>query len=112
MPDDKSKTKESRRGFLKLAGSIRLGNPPQDLHLVVDLLVFDEVEDVDGPLVDRLMELDLSRIASLDALHELLEIDGLGETTVKDILERLSQYHQLDAIKSKNGKPAHCVAID
>ena len=58
---------------------VGLGHPPQDLVLVVLLLVGDEVEDVLGDLVDRLDELGLARVASLDTRHELLEANVIGD---------------------------------
>ena len=55
--------------------AVWLGDTPQDLFVVVDLPVGDVVEDIACHLVDGLLELWLSRVAPLQALHELLEID-------------------------------------
>ena len=55
--------------------AVRLGDTPQDLRVVVDLLVGDVLEDIARHLVDGLLELCLSGITPLQALHELLEID-------------------------------------
>ena len=55
--------------------AVWLGDAPQDLSVVVDFLVGDVVEDIARHLVDGLLELCLSGITPLQALHELLEID-------------------------------------
>ena len=57
---------------------IGFGNPPQDLILVVFFFVGDEVKNVFRDFLDRLLKLWLSRIALLDAFHELLEVDVVG----------------------------------
>jgi hypothetical protein len=53
--------------------AVGLGDAAQNLRLVVALLVVDIVEHVVGDLVDRLMELGLTRIALLYAIHEFVE---------------------------------------
>ena len=55
--------------------SVRLGDAPEDLVLVVFLLVLDVAEDVLSHFLDGLNELRLTGIALLDARDELLEVD-------------------------------------
>jgi hypothetical protein len=57
---------------------VGLGDPAQDLVLVVLFLVGDELEDVLGDFLHRLDELRLAGIALGDAGDEALEIDVIG----------------------------------
>jgi hypothetical protein len=57
---------------------VRLGNPAQDLRLVILLLVGDEIEDVLGHFLHCLDEFVLMRVAPFDPFHELVEVDVVG----------------------------------
>jgi hypothetical protein len=60
--------------------AIRLGDTPQDLFLVIDLLVIDVIEDVGRDLVDSLVEFCLVRVATLQPSHELVQVDVIGDS--------------------------------
>ena len=59
--------------------SIRLGDAPKDLILVIFLLVLDEVEDVLCNLLNCFVVFRLAGVARANALHELLEIHMVGD---------------------------------